>query len=351
MLKVWAAFLAALLLVVGGVVIYNRSRGQSSPISNITQAISNPVDQIKSSPFYDLTIPYLREKEYKSQLGKMEKLSETSEFTSFLTSFTSDGFKVNGLLTQPKGVMPEGGWPGIVFIHGYIPPSTYVTTQKYEDYVNFLARSGFVVFKIDLRGHGNSEGEAGGGYFSPDYVVDTLNAYSALASSSMVNPKKIGLWGHSMSGNVVLRALAAKPEIPAATIWAGAGYSYTDLAKYGISDNSYRPPEDTQRNQERAQKRKEMTDIYGQPSQDSLFWRLVAPTNYLKDLKGAIELHHAQDDNVVNIGYSRDLDALLTQNNVPHLFYEYPAGGHNINSSSFATAMQRTSDFFKKYLN
>src|SRR5690606_32073025 len=99
------------------------------------------------------------------------------------------------------------------------PPSQYSTVTQYDDYIDFLARSGFVVFKIDLRGHGDSEGEAGGGYYGSDYIVDTLNAYSALEHADFVNPHAIGLWGHSMAGNVVLRSMVAKPDIPAAVIW------------------------------------------------------------------------------------------------------------------------------------
>jgi len=76
----------------------------------------------------------------------------------------------------------------------------------------------------------------------------------------------------------------------------------------------------------------------------------VAPTSYLNDLKGAIEINHAEDDTVVNIGYSRDLMALLDKTKVPHEFYTYPTGGHNIEGSSFSSAMQRTVEFFKKYL-
>lgn len=88
---------------------------------------------------------------------------------------------------------------------------------------------------------------------------------------------------------------------------------------------------------------------YGSLSATSVFWRQVAPTN-LNDLKGAIEIHHAQDDTVVNIGYSRDLIALLDKTKVPHQYYEYPTGGHNISGESFTLAMQRTVEFFKKYL-
>ena len=46
------------------------------------------------------------------------------------------------------------------------------------------------------------------------------------------------MWGHSMAGNLVLRAMLIEPEIKAGVIWAGAVYSYDDFAKYGIYMNA-----------------------------------------------------------------------------------------------------------------
>ena len=150
-----------------------------------------------------------------------------------------------------------------------------------------------------------------------------------------------------MAGNVVARSLAARLEIPAAVIWAGAVYSYEDLGKFRLNDNSYRPP---QMSTDRQRRRKELFDAYGEFSKNSSFWKQVAPTNYLGDLKGAIQIHHAIDDGAVNIGYSRDFIKLLDQTSIPHELFEYPSGGHNINGSSFISAMQRTVEFFNKYL-
>ena len=76
--------------------------------------------------------------------------------------------------------MPEEGYPTILFLHGFIPPDTYVTTADYVASQDGLARSGFLTYKPDLRGHGRSEGIASGAHFSEAYVVDTLNALSAL---------------------------------------------------------------------------------------------------------------------------------------------------------------------------
>ncbi|EKD86772.1 MAG: Dipeptidylaminopeptidase/acylaminoacyl-peptidase, partial [uncultured bacterium] len=156
-------------------------------------------------PFQEMTIPYLRSRTYESSLGELNQATETSTYVGYLTDYDSDGFKVNGYLTKPKGKEPEGGFPAIVFVHGYIPPENYQTLESYSAYIDYLARNGFVVFKIDLRGHGQSEGEPGGGYYSSDYIIDTLNARAALQNLDFVKPEAVGLWGHSMAGNVVSR--------------------------------------------------------------------------------------------------------------------------------------------------
>ena len=129
-------------------------------------------------PFRDMTIPYLRELTYKSELSELETAFDGSNYTAYTTSYTSDDFKINGLLTRPNGEAPSGGWPAVVFVHGYIPPASYETQgQAYSSYVDYLASSGYVVFKIDLRGHGQSEGEPGGAYYSSEYITDVINAY------------------------------------------------------------------------------------------------------------------------------------------------------------------------------
>lgn len=305
------------------------------------------VEGSSTLPFQELTIPHLRNRTYQSQLGNLQEVGRNNDFISYLTSYDSDGLRIEALLTEPVGEKPINGWPAIVFIHGYIPPTEYKTREKYVDYVNSLARSGFVVLKIDLRGHGNSEGEASGAYYSADYIIDALNARAALASAEFVDGERIGFWGHSMAGNVVLRSLASRPEIRAAVIWAGAVFSYEDWQEFGLSDGSYRPPGMLTNRQEY---RRSLFATHGEFSVESEFWQQVAPTNYLTDLQGAIQLHHAVNDDVVSVEYSRGLKTLLEQAGVTHEFYEYSSGGHNLIGSSFSQAMVRTIDFFKKHL-
>lgn len=340
---VFAAILAVLLG--GGAYLVWKQETPPQQFFQVSNFVENAIENANPMAYAELTIPYLRAREYSSTLGELERLRATSTYTSYLTSYDSDGLQINALLTQPSGEQPENGWPAIVFVHGYIPPHEYRTQEKYVEYVDYLARNGFVVLKIDLRGHGSSEGEPGGAYYSTDYIIDTLNARAALQVSDFVDQSKVGLWGHSMAGNVVLRSLAVRPEIPAAVIWGGAVFTYDDFGKYRIQDNSYQPPDPSSMPEPR-RRRQEIFDTHGEVSLDSPFWQLVSPKQYLGDIQGKIQLHHAVNDDVVNVGYSRDLVPLLDAAGVEHEFYEYSSGGHNISGSSFGTAMQRTAAFF-----
>ncbi len=337
-----------ILVLIGGFLLYKKNGQSLIPIQSLTSTATQKITEaVLPQELLELTIPSLRQRTYQSSLGDLQKISQNSLYTSYLTAYTSDGLKINGLLTEPAGTPPAGGWPAIVFVHGYIPPTQYKTQERYAAYVDYLARNGFVVFKIDLRGHDMSEGTPTGAYYSSGYVIDTLNAYAALQSTSFVNPKEIGLWGHSMAGNIVMRSMTAKPDIPATVIWAGAGYSYEDLLTYRIHDNSYRPPSSPIASSAASA---QLNTLRAQFNPTDIFWKEIAPTNYLTDLKGAIEIHHAIDDPVVSIEYSRELNADLDKTSVPHEFFEYPTGGHNITDPSFSKAMQRTVAFFKKYL-
>ena len=85
-------------------------------------------------------------------------------------------------------------------IMAIFPPDVYRTTERYIAYVDWIARSQYIVFRIDYRGHDQSEGEASGAYGDPGYAIDVLNAVAAIKNFPQANPQKIGMWGHSMGG-------------------------------------------------------------------------------------------------------------------------------------------------------
>lgn len=324
-------------------VFLNREEIQVSEtgLKNLTD---NILERDSDFSFKELTIPYLRDRKYKSEIGKLEFYREYQNYNSYLTSYISENLKINALLTVPEGKAPNNGFPAVVFVHGYIPPASYKTTEKYVEYIDYLARNGIVVLKIDLRGHGDSEGEANGAYYSSDYIIDVLSAYDALSNYPGVDKNNISLWGHSMAGNVLLRSVAVNTNIPKIVIWAGAVYTYDDFLKYGIGDNSYRPPSN---DSQRQQRRRQLMEHYGQFNSSSWFWKQVVATNYIDNLKTKIQIHHSSDDNVVDVNYSRDLENILKEKNIDVSYYEYTTGGHNITGTSFSKAMQETVEFLK----
>jgi hypothetical protein len=171
----------------------------------------------------EINIKYLRDLEIiGSESTFEEELVDRSNYHQHLVSYFSEGNKIYGLLTMPFVEPPEGGFKAIVFNHEYIPPTGYQTTERYSAYVDYLARSGFVVFKIDYRGHGESQGEPSGSYFSPGYTIDSIAALKSLQMMDIIDPQGTGIWGHSMAGNLVLRAMLIEPDIKAGVIWAAA---------------------------------------------------------------------------------------------------------------------------------
>lgn len=355
LLKLKGIGLVVLLVFIGvslvvSVKLWNLKNNQENTTTNSSVVTSAPSLQ---SP---LSVEYLRTLKLEpTPLISVSTLPNQDNYTQSIVSYTSDGYKIYGLLTVPVATPPPGGFGAIIFVHGYLPPTTYKTTEKYVAYVNYLAKSGFVVFKIDLRGHGNSEGSPAGSYFSPTYTIDILNAVESLKATTYINPSKIGLWGHSMAGNAVLRALLINNTIKVAVIWAGAVYSYEDFAKYRLSDTSYVPRQPDPHYQvtelpsfaaeEVSKLRKTPTEVdFTTP-----FWVSISLTKNISYLQTPIQLHHAADDLTVNIGYSRDLSKVLDTSSKPYEFYEYAGGGHNITSPYFDQAMQRTVKFFKDY--
>lgn len=297
----------------------------------------------------ELTIAALLKRNIEGSAITIEQqLENGANYARYIASYLSEGNKIYGLLTVPLGDPPEGGHKAIVFIHGYIPPDQYRTTERYVAYVDALARAGFVVFKIDLRGFGASEGEPTGAYFSPDYSIDAIAALKSLQTLDYVDPEGIGLWGHSMAGNVTLRAMLIEPAIRAGVIWAGAVYSYDDFTRYSIDDPSYNPNSPATSAGRRIGLL--IRETYGPPNTAEPFWRAVSLTEHIDLLQAPLQLHHAIDDNVVAIDYSRDLAAVLNVAGKAYEFYAYEGGGHNITSPYFEEAMRRTIAFFQEHL-
>ena len=295
---------------------------------------------------HPMSIIALRNTEYPgSEITVVKELERGINYRRYYVYYLSEGLKIYALLTIPNGESPEGGFPAIVFNHGYIPPDVYKTTERYIAYVDQLARAGYVVFRIDYRGHDQSDGEATGAYGNSGYQIDVMNALASLKRHPDVNPEKIGMWGHSMGGYLTLRAMVISDEIKAGVIWAGVVASYPDLIYNWRRTGSFTPsPSSTGRGW-----RTSFIEQYGTPEQNPAFWDSISATSYLADLSAPIELHHGTADEDVPVEFSIRLAELGRQNNQLINLYTYDGDNHNI-SNYFSQAMQRTIEFFDIYL-
>ncbi len=355
-----------LILLGGGYAIWRfsifRPASSKSSLSTTESTIGESADDLQEDQgglLIDqnpLSIPYMRQQQYPgSDLVIEQTLNPGTNYQRYIVSYKSEGLKQFAMLTVPDGTPPSSGWPAIVFNHGYIPPDQYRTTERYVAYVDGFAGQGYVVLKPDYRGHGNSEGQAVGGYGSPAYTIDVLNAFSSLQKYPGVDPQRIGMWGHSMGGSITLRAMVITPDIKAGVIWSGVVGSYPDLI-----NNWHHHPTPTQiptssltnNNQDwsgRRRWRDTLIDQYGPPTEDSEFWQSISPTAYLQDISGPLQLHHATGDTSVPVEFSRSLQTRMQAVGKPSELYIYQGDNHNL-SQNFSLAMQRSVAFFDKYL-
>ncbi len=299
-----------------------------------------------------MSIEAMRQRQYLGSPFAIEQtLAPGVNYSRYIASYQSEGLKIYGLLTVPNGPKPATGWPAIIFNHGYIPPKLYHTTERYVAYVDAIARSGYIVFKSDYRGHGSSEGEARGAYSTPDYVVDVLNALASMKQFPQADPNRIGMWGHSMGGYITLRAMVISKDIKAGVIWGGVVASYADLFtkwRHPRSDAVVAAAATGTPGAPRGW-RNALIEQHGTPEQNPTFWNSISANSYLADLSGPLQLHTGLADTEVPPEFSETLYKQLQAAGQTAELYTYPGSDHNI-SQGFGLAMQRTIQWFDKYV-
>jgi dipeptidyl aminopeptidase/acylaminoacyl peptidase len=338
-------------LFVLGIVIFisikNVSKAENSiPAINKAQTVEKGQNTTVINP---LSIEYQRLRDYPGSDIKIEQtLTEHANYHQYLASYQSDALKIYALLTVPKTTMPVGGWPVILFNHGYVSPKVYSTTTRYASYVDYFARNGYIVFKPDYRGNANSEGQAGSAYYSANYVIDDLNALASIKKYPDANHEKVGIWGHSMGGNITLKDLVIRPnDVKVAVIWGGVIGSYSDLINNWQRRVSYQP--DRQDLYLRNNNRQNIIDEYGTPETNPDFWNSIDPRYFVSDITAAVQLDVGGADDEVPNDFSKSLYGNLQALGKTSEYYVYPGSDHNI-SQGFSLAMQRSLAFFDKYL-
>jgi pimeloyl-ACP methyl ester carboxylesterase len=135
---------------------------------------------------------------------------------------TKAGITLAGTLTLPKGAGP---FPAALLITGSGPENRDEAIFGHKPFLvlaDSLTRRGIAVLRLDDRGVGKSTGDFAKA-LEGDFVEDALAAVSYLRTRKEVDPKRIGLIGHSEGALIAARAATESPDVAFVVMLEGPG--------------------------------------------------------------------------------------------------------------------------------
>lgn len=345
MKKIIFGLIVAICLVLAALVLRPKEQLKAITTMSIPTKSVTPTATIDSP----LAISTMKAKSYPgSDLVVEQTLPSGSSYSNYLVSYQSDGLKMYGQLTVPKGTKPQDGWPVILFNHGYIPPAQYNTQTSYSSFITPFASAGYIVFKPDYRGNGNSEGEPTQVYVSPDYFTDSMNALASVIKYKDADPNNIGVFGHSMGGNIVLHQLVLSSDVKAAVIAAGVVGSYSELFTWW-EKRDQTGVLTTQNDLQTLDQVKQFLKDHGTPTTNASFYQAIDPTNFLSDINAPVQLLVGTNDQTVPPTFSQGLRDKLDKLGKQNDYQEYAGADHNLSPNTSA-ALSQAFGFFNKHL-
>jgi fermentation-respiration switch protein FrsA (DUF1100 family) len=136
-------------------------------------------------------------------MNDIQNVNKQAEVKVTKVKVPSGGIFLAADLYEPMGTPPELGFPSLVIGHGFSFIKEGLVNQGH-----YFARNGYVTLAIDYRTFGESEGEPRGQLFPLHEVEDYRNSISWLEQRENVDAERIGIWGTSFGGAVVIYTAA-----------------------------------------------------------------------------------------------------------------------------------------------
>ncbi len=280
-----------------------------------------------------LTIEGLRAREFGSgSIEIIRVLSETPDFTRELFAYESDGLRITGQLTRPRG---EGPFPVIIFNHGYFPLDVYRTGYDTQHASDYLARFGYLGLAPDFRSHAGSDPAPN--LFRAGHVIDVLNLIPLVAQLPDAQPGPVGMWGHSNGGEITSKAMLVSDQIAAALIYAPASPEVADNYYAFHQDQTLFDPANT-------------ADFPLTPEQAPDLFARLSPINYLEYAQAPVQIHYGTADVPVPQAWVDKLYAGLRAAGKDAELFLYPGGTHSLQGADKQLYLERTWAFFDEHL-
>jgi len=304
-----------------------------------------PEAEAEPAPAPEVSVPGLAEQRHRGDRLRLGAVREdTADYTSYDVTYRSrsstrsgpESYTISGVLNVPKG---PGPFPAVVLAHGYIDPAVYVRGQGMTRERGYLASRGYVALHVDYRNHAESTDD-------PDYQLrmrlgysaDVINAVKALRASDVpVADDRVALFGRSMGGGVVLKALAAAPGlVQAAAPWASVSsleaQNFDQFQRNDAADDA-----DTSA----------LARRWGLPEDNPAFWRRNSSRPYFDRVTEPVLLVHGRFDDTCPPAWARATQGALVDAGAQSrlVFYD---DGHAFGPAFFA-AMDRTIAFFRAH--
>jgi dipeptidyl aminopeptidase/acylaminoacyl peptidase len=334
---------------------------QPTPVPSPSPSPS-PVPTASPTPtvaqlMYPYTIVGMRQHVFQSgKVTIITKLATTDIYTRYLLSYPSDGLTITGIMQIPVNGHPP--FPVIIMNHGYFDREGYVSGDGTYRAAEYLNKYGYLTLASDYRSWGKSE--IGPSFFYTGLVMDVINLINAVPSIPEADPKRIGMWGHSMGGGVTAKALVIDPHIKAGVFYSTVSADDADLiARWGmgcIGDIHFGEIQSNCNSSDIVplDLPSDLIDAYRAASSDPDLLHQISPYYHLDLVTAPVEISYGTNDGQV-LGsappvWSQKLYQAFKDAGKNAQLFAYEGEYHSFNGDAWLAFMDRTTQFFDQYV-
>jgi dipeptidyl-peptidase-4 len=262
--------------------------------------------------------------------GFMDKINSVGGIHKTFFKFkTSEGIELNAYRIVPPDFDSTKIYPAIIM--QYSGPNSQTVLDDWEfGWNNYLADQGFVIFGVDPRGTG-ARGEKFRKVTFHELgkyeTIDLVNSAKYFGSLPYIDKKRIGIWGWSYGGFMVLNAMTKGNGV------FNTGVAVAPVTNWRFYDNIY-------------------TERYmGKPQDNPSGYDDNSPLNFVKDFKGNLLLCFGTADDNVHPQNSFEFIERMVQANKHFRVFPFVNRNHGIyggNTRLYLYTMK--TNFFEEHL-